>query len=591
MRYKSNPNNDYTVYAVAGTNNVSFAIDSAKADTEGLLGFSIKRTDPGGGTRFVNGLKVFLKDAKKYKAGTPVSTEVEPIQSLVWDDFTLDPGKQYTYVFIPVKGKPGGLIPQKQITIKIKTEPAFSDNTHDIFFNRGAASSQAYAREFDNKKPSALKGKKQQEAYSWLTRDLEPALLKFIGQAKKGETLLGCFYEFQYAEILTAFKKAIDKGVKVKLIVDMKQNQHTVKGKEMPADPREKNIEALKKAGIHKANIIYREANKNKIQHNKFIVYLKGPRSTPAAVWTGSTNITESGLFGQTNVGHWVKDNGLAKKYQAYWNLLSKDPGAKDGESAADKKKENAGYVSAVMAIQGDLSGAIPKGTTPIYSPRKSLDMLERYFSLIDKAKNVSTITLAFGIAKDLKDLLEKHSEKSPITFMMLEKEDKATKKNVSTFVKLNAKNNVYEAFGAYIKDPVYEWVSETNAKIWKVANFITYIHSKFLIQDPLGDDPIVVTGSANFSANSTNANDENMIVIRGDLRTADIYFTEFNRIFNHYYYRSVMEELKRSDVENDKKRYFLDDTDKWLDNYKKGSLRSKRVEMYVRMTGAKVLP
>jgi len=66
----------------------------------------------------------------------------------------------------------------------------------------------------------------------------------------------------------------------------------------------------------------------------------------------------------------------------------------------------------------------------------------------------------------------------------------------------------------------------------------------KFLLMDPLGDDPIVVTGSANFSEASTNDNDENMLLIRGNQRVADIYFTEFNRLFNHYYFRSINEAL-----------------------------------------------
>jgi phosphatidylserine/phosphatidylglycerophosphate/cardiolipin synthase-like enzyme len=73
----------------------------------------------------------------------------------------------------------------------------------------------------------------------------------------------------------------------------------------------------------------------------------------------------------------------------------------------------------------------------------------------------------------------------------------------------------------------------------------VSYIHSKFLLSDPLGDDPIIVTGSANFSKASTNDNDENMILIRGDQRATDIYFTEFNRLFFHYYFRSVVQDTK----------------------------------------------
>ena len=39
------------------------------------------------------------------------------------------------------------------------------------------------------------------------------------------------------------------------------------------------------------------------------------------------------------------------------------------------------------------------------------------------------------------------------------------------------------------------------------------YIHNKFMLVDPLSDDPLVVTGSANFSRPSQRTNDENMLV------------------------------------------------------------------------------
>jgi phosphatidylserine/phosphatidylglycerophosphate/cardiolipin synthase-like enzyme len=44
------------------------------------------------------------------------------------------------------------------------------------------------------------------------------------------------------------------------------------------------------------------------------------------------------------------------------------------------------------------------------------------------------------------------------------------------------------------------------------------------MLVDPLCDDPLIITGSANFSDASTTKNDENMLVIRGDTRVADIY-------------------------------------------------------------------
>ena len=97
----------------------------------------------------------------------------------------------------------------------------------------------------------------------------------------------------------------------------------------------------------------------------------------------------------------------------------------------------------------------------------------------------------------------------------------------------------------------------------------------------------IVVTGSANFSAASTNANDENMIVIRGSQRAADIYFTEFNRLFNHYYFRAVTEDLQSAHKQPDEASLFLDETAKvWLTKYVPGKLKAKRLAIYTGMKG-----
>jgi phosphatidylserine/phosphatidylglycerophosphate/cardiolipin synthase-like enzyme len=111
-------------------------------------------------------------------------------------------------------------------------------------------------------------------------------------------------------------------------------------------------------------------------------------------------------------------------------------------------------------------------------------------------------------------------------------------------------------------------------------------VHSKFLLIDPLGDDPIVVTGSANFSTASTTDNDENMIIVRGDRRTADIYATEFNRIFNHYYFRSVTEATAGEPQSALDASLFLAEDDSWEQKYQPGSLKSKRVALYAAMSG-----
>jgi phosphatidylserine/phosphatidylglycerophosphate/cardiolipin synthase-like enzyme len=65
------------------------------------------------------------------------------------------------------------------------------------------------------------------------------------------------------------------------------------------------------------------------------------------------------------------------------------------------------------------------------------------------------------------------------------------------------------------------------------------HIHSKIILADPFGSDPILVTGSANYSTSSTTKNDSNSLLIRGDMAVADIYVTEFMRMFEQYHFRA----------------------------------------------------
>ena len=88
------------------------------------------------------------------------------------------------------------------------------------------------------------------------------------------------------------------------------------------------------------------------------------------------------------------------------------------------------------------------------------------------------------------------------------------------------------------------------------------HVHSKIILVDPLGSDPILVTGSANFSHNSTEVNDSNSIVIRGFTAVADIYTTEFMRMFEHYHFRASVANNKKPDP------LALKPDDSWSDKY-----------------------
>ena len=102
------------------------------------------------------------------------------------------------------------------------------------------------------------------------------------------------------------------------------------------------------------------------------------------------------------------------------------------------------------------------------------------------------------------------------------------------------------------------------------------HIHSKIIAIDPLGADPILVTGSANFSNNSTLQNDENSIIIRGDTAVMDIYVTEFMRMFEHYWFRAHIQGKTEGGKKNGKTKEErlagLKEDSSWTDSfYKQG--------------------
>ena len=86
-----------------------------------------------------------------------------------------------------------------------------------------------------------------------------------------------------------------------------------------------------------------------------------------------------------------------------------------------------------------------------------------------------------------------------------------------------------------YLKD---RWAAERSNPL---SHNVRYTHTKYMLIDPLSDDPLTISGSANFSESSTSGNDENMLVIRGDTRVADVYLGEFMRLFTAFRLRAYV--------------------------------------------------
>jgi phosphatidylserine/phosphatidylglycerophosphate/cardiolipin synthase-like enzyme len=525
------------VQAVGGTHVVLLGVDFREADKQGLLGFAIHRADGQSGEgAYLKGFKTFRETSPDIAAGALVSTERHPLQAFMWGDFTAKPGQKYTYRVEALFGTPANLEKQDAVEISVTTESP-DESSHAVHFNRGAAASQAYARRFQNVRPDQVPDR---AAFKWLSRGLEEALVGFIDQAKDARyELWGAFYEFNHDAVLAAFARAKGRGVKVHLVYDAKKKE---------AGPRRRNQEAIGKHGLDDVAIA-REANRSFISHNKFIV-LAGEDEGPQAVWTGSTNVTAGGIFGHSNVGHVVRSKEVAKKFLAYWKKLSED-----GEASELRPwcEENSPIPADALP---------PAGCTPIFSPRASLDVLAWYARAMDQAKQGVFFTAAFGINKQLDQVLL--DPKGYLRYCLLERPDAEME-----LMERDPDNRF--AVGSLIGDNELErWLTE---ELTGLNTHVRYIHTKYMLIDPLTDDPIVITGSANFSDASTTKNDENMLIIRGDTRVADIYLGEFMRLFNHFRFRQTVSAAGGDAAQ----RPHLASNDAWLrPYYRPNSYRAK---------------
>jgi phosphatidylserine/phosphatidylglycerophosphate/cardiolipin synthase-like enzyme len=141
---------------------------------------------------------------------------------------------------------------------------------------------------------------------------------------------------------------------------------------------------------------------------------------------------------------------------------------------------------------------------------------------------------------------------------------------------------------GAVYEGGEKQWAKEITTKAITGAG-ILYVHNKFFLVDPLSDKPVVVTGSANFSANSIQNNDENTLVIKGDSRVADIYLAEFDRLFVHFWprYLSKLQAKNNQPLQGFLKP--LDETFTWhKDYFDETKYVMKRKLLFKKMKGAK---
>ncbi len=541
--------------AIAGTYVVMMGFDLDPGDCDGLLGFTVHRTshdeDEAG---YITGMKCFAATDPGFPTGSHYSTDKHPVQSFQWADYSAKPGHSYTYRVTARKGTPEALTEFATASVKIRTEKV-AGRLHDVHFNRGISASQEYARRFGNRRPGAVGGEDDftgNPAFVWLSRGLFEALQDYVKSIPAGDALRVAAYEFSFTPVLMLFTVALARGVDVQIVYDGREDD---KGK-----PGRDNRKAVGDAGLADVST-ERTQNAATISHNKFIVHLHG--GVPQSVWTGGTNFSRSGIFGHSNVAHVVKDRAVAQRYLDYWILLRGDPKIAPLRTAVES-------LSPLPPIP------VPTGVGQFFSPRPNRAALDWMAELAMTAQHGLFMTFAFGMHKVFKDVYRTSS--AGLRFALMEQKTRGGLKRTDPLrIAEEAEidqlrfmpENVFAVGSLIATNAIDGWLEEQLSGLSKNVN---YIHNKFMLVDPLGSDPVVVCGSANFSLKSIETNDENMLVVRGNTRIADIYLGEYMRLWSHHAFR---ESLQWRD-EDDRPK-FLKTDDWWRDAFGSTERSSRR--------------
>lgn len=276
-------------------------------------------------------------------------------------------------------------------------------------------------------------------------------------------------FEFDLTPVAKALIAAKQRGVDVRWVTDDES------GIQADEDPGRGQFAMLQKAGIE-----VRSDDRSALMHNKFWIF------DGQFVWTGSTNITASGIFKQNNNTIVIRSPELAtiyeREFQEMWD-------GKFGPRSPSQLNDQTIVLngSRIVVIFTSEDPALEQAIIPIVkSAKKSIRFLAFSFTDYPLADAMSQRAQA-GV--DVAGVFEKvgsETEASELRTLMCRK--------------LPVRQDGNPAF----------------------------LHDKVIVVD----ERIVITGSLNFSTNAEESNDENVMII-DNAEIARLYMQEFERIWN----------------------------------------------------------
>lgn len=296
---------------------------------------------------------------------------------------------------------------------------------------------------------------------------IEEQIIKKINNAQTSIHIAS--FEFDLTPVAEALIAAKQRGVEIQWVTD---DEH---GLEADEEPGHGQFAMLEAAGIE-----VRADTRSALMHNKFWIF------DQQIVWTGSTNITENGIFDQNNNVLVIYSPELAAIYEAEFQEMWNGEFGPRSTSQLDSQYAVVNG-SAMRVIFTSEDPAIEEAIIPlINSAQSSIRFLA--FSFTDYPMAKAMIDRA-AVGVDV----------------------------AGVFEKVGSSTDAAELRTLYC--------AGVPARRDENGGFM---HNKVVIVD----ERYVVTGSLNFSTNAETSNDENVLIIDNP-DIARLYMQEFERIWS----------------------------------------------------------
>jgi len=462
-------------------------------------------------------------------ASAAVSSVSSPIKRYSWVDHGVNTGDTVKYrVESIVNGQPNG---NSALSNEVTLTSECGDG-YGAFFNRGLVMSQFVSRiaKEDGFNPLRIKDQlagSEQKLRKFMGGDLMATLVSILdGLAAPGNT----------DQIFLALYELSD-NILVPMLALIGHRVHIVltNGAEQP----DENADARKVLTDAGCNVFMRHFKAGASAHNKFLV-VTDSGGTPKLLQTGSANWQMTGMCTQINNIVVSGNKDLAQEYLNQWNRL----------------KQAGDDLTPGLIASNDNVKVVNTGnsTTRLWFTATSDGQeLEEAHDFIANAKS-AVMFLMFMPGKSI--LLDAIAEQSQAGLYV--------RGVVSTIQTPNDTTNTVDAEVTLvergptkpqhlsiiqpegIRTPLLGLNEEVTRSQFLNHGAIGFaiIHSKVVVIDPLGPEPIVITGSHNFSSSASRKNDENMLIIKGNRKLAEAYAVNIKSVYDHFRANAVAAEM-----------------------------------------------